>query len=161
MSDLNARSMYEVIWRTRRLFRRLSVETDKLHKGIGITAAQRAVLEFLESGGPLTVPAIARARAVSRQHIQTVVNGLLKDELVDTRDNPAHARSPLIELTAAGRRTYRTIRRREEHLLERMAENFEPRKLATTATTLAELESFLRSDTWRKLRRQATRSDPH
>lgn len=148
-----------MIWRTRRLYRRLATETDKLHKGAGITAPQRAVLEFLENSGPNTVPAIARARAVSRQHVQVVVNALLGDDLVSTRENPAHVRSPLIELTPEGRRAYRAFLRREEHLLERMSAEFEPRKLATTATTLAALETFLRSDTWRKLRRQATRGD--
>ena len=36
--------------------------------------AQRAVLEYLLINGPATVPAIARARRVTRQHMQALVN---------------------------------------------------------------------------------------
>jgi DNA-binding MarR family transcriptional regulator len=77
----------------------------------------RAVLEFLEVSGPTPVPAIARRRRVTRQHIQVIVNGLLKHGLVITRQNPAHQRSTLIALTGEGRAMMQEIRRREEAFL--------------------------------------------
>jgi len=52
--------------------------------------------------GPQTVPAMERARLVTRQHIQTILNELLERKLVETQDNPAHKSSPLIMLSAEG-----------------------------------------------------------
>jgi DNA-binding MarR family transcriptional regulator len=77
----------------------------------------RAVLEFLQAQGPTPVPHIARSRGVSRQHIQTIVNELLDEGLVELRDNPAHRRSCLVALTAAGRATIAGIRDTERLVL--------------------------------------------
>jgi hypothetical protein len=41
-----------------------------------MTAGKRGVLKGLDRLGPQTVPQMARARPVSRQHIQTLVNRL-------------------------------------------------------------------------------------
>ncbi|MGH9215889.1 MAG: MarR family transcriptional regulator, partial [Acidimicrobiales bacterium] len=61
-----------------------------LHGALKVSAPMRAVLEFLQAQGPTPVPRIARSRGVSRQHVQTIVNELLDDGLVELRDNPAH-----------------------------------------------------------------------
>lgn len=86
----------------------------------GFTASHRAVMESLATGGPQTVPALARARPVARQHIQVMVNDLAAMALVETRANPAHRRSPLVALTAAGARRFETIRRAESDVLASM-----------------------------------------
>jgi DNA-binding MarR family transcriptional regulator len=86
----------------------------------GFTASHRAVLESLASQGPQTVPALARARPVARQHIQVLVNDLAELGLVDTRPNPAHRRSPLVALTAAGARRFDAIRAAESAVLKSM-----------------------------------------
>jgi DNA-binding MarR family transcriptional regulator len=54
---------------------------------------------------------------VSRQHIQTIVNELLHEGLVELRDNPAHRRSCLVALTAAGHATIAGIRDTERIVL--------------------------------------------
>jgi DNA-binding MarR family transcriptional regulator len=82
-----------------------------------VTLAMRAVLEFLDRHGGRTVPRIAHSRRVSRQHIQIIVNDLLKGRLVRQRENPAHKRSPLVELTAQGRELIATLRAREAEYL--------------------------------------------
>jgi DNA-binding MarR family transcriptional regulator len=81
-----------------------------LHGDLRVTPPMRAVLEFLQAWGPTPVPRIARSRGVSRQHIQTIVNELLHERLVELHDNPAHRRSCLIALTAAGDATIAGIR---------------------------------------------------
>jgi DNA-binding MarR family transcriptional regulator len=81
-----------------------------LHGRLKVTAPMRAVLEFLQARGPTPVPRIARSRGVSRQHIQTIVNELLDEGLVELRDNPAHRRSCLVALTAVGDATIAGIR---------------------------------------------------
>ncbi len=82
-----------------------------------VTLAMRAVLEFLERHGAATVPRIARNRRVSRQHIQVIVNGLLQQRLVRMRENPAHKRSALAELTPRGQAMIAAIRQREAQFL--------------------------------------------
>jgi DNA-binding MarR family transcriptional regulator len=77
---------------------------------------------------------MARARRVTRQRIQTLVNSLLSLDLLATRKNPASRRSPLIELTDTGRRTIRAMRRREADALRLP---LEARALRQAARTLA------------------------
>jgi DNA-binding MarR family transcriptional regulator len=88
-----------------------------LHGALRVTAPMRAVLEFLQARGPAPVPNIARSRGVSRQHIQTIVNELLSEGLVELRDNPAHRRSCLVALTAVGDATIAAIRDTERAVL--------------------------------------------
>src|SRR4026207_1942234 len=83
----------------------------------GVTAAHRGVMESLFRGGPQTVPAMARARPVSRQHIQILVNRLVDLGLVAAVANPAHMRSPLFELTPAGSKRFAEMQRRERRTL--------------------------------------------
>ena len=67
---------------------------DALHSDIGVTAPGRAVLEFLDRMGATSVPEIARARLVTRQHIQTIVDDLGAAGHIERSVNPAHQRSP-------------------------------------------------------------------
>ena len=94
---------------------------DRLHQDAGVTAAMRQVMEFLRSEGPSTVPDIARARGVSRQNIQVLVDALVVRDMVATRANPAHRRSSLVVLTRSGAQTYRAMRRREQRFLKGLA----------------------------------------
>lgn len=89
---------------------------ERLHGRETITLGMRAVLEHLTWEGPQTVPAIARARYVSRQHIQVLVNGLMERDLVVLQDNPAHRRSPLVRLTPEGERTIKRMKATEDRL---------------------------------------------
>jgi DNA-binding MarR family transcriptional regulator len=88
-----------------------------LHGALKVSAPMRAVLEFLQAQGPTPVPRIARSRGVSRQHIQTIVNELLDEGLVELRDNPAHRRSCLVALTAVGDAAIAGIRDTERAVL--------------------------------------------
>jgi DNA-binding MarR family transcriptional regulator len=102
----------------RRLFHQLRASAEAIHEEQGsLPIAQRAVLESLHRDGAATVPALARARPVSRQHIQALVNALREAGLVETRPNPAHRRSPLVALTPAGRRRFLAMRARERRAL--------------------------------------------
>jgi len=99
------------------LFHRMRVVAEEVHGQGEFSAARRGVLRSLARLGPQTVPQIASARPVSRQHIQTIVDELAADGLVETIDNPAHRRSVLVRLTTRGRAAVRDIARREAALL--------------------------------------------
>ena len=85
----------ELLDEVRLLFHVGTEAAERLHAEESVGASLRAVLEHLTHHAPTTVPAIARSRRVSRQHIQVLVNELLELGLVRLEDNPAHARSHL------------------------------------------------------------------
>jgi len=87
----------------------------------GVTVAVRAVLERLLEHGPATVPALAREAALDRQPMQRAVDLAAERGLVERRANPAHRRSPLIALTAAGDARITEIKRRELEVMREIA----------------------------------------
>jgi DNA-binding MarR family transcriptional regulator len=122
---------------------RLGVDADRLHRGAAGSAARRTVLRALDHGGPQTVPDIARDRSVSRQHIQTVVNELLEDGLVERIPNPAHRRSHLVRLTRPGEREVEAMARREATLLGELDLDVSEVDLEAALLVLARLRSAL------------------
>jgi DNA-binding MarR family transcriptional regulator len=108
-----------------------------------LDASGRAVLEFLSIHGPTTVPDIARQRGVSRQHIQTIVNELSEHGFTTLQPNPAHRRSHRIALTAAGTAVIDAVVERERSLLTPFSNCQNPATIAATATTIANLRTFL------------------
>ena len=142
--------IYELVWSTRRLFQQLRATSDELLEGTGINASQRAVLEFLNQNQPQTVSNMAREKTVSRQHIQTVVNDLLSLELVQSKENPAHKRSPLISMTEKGKKLFKKITQREIKVLDAMAGEFSEKNIATSVQTLNAIRDYLKSEQWKK-----------
>jgi len=142
----NSKDIYELVWCTRRLFQQLRDTSDKLLDGTGINTSQRAVLEFLHGNPSQTVSNMAREKTVSRQHIQTVVNNLLKLELVTTKENPAHKSSPLIAITGKGKKLFQKITRKEAKVLEAMANEFREKDISTSINTLKAINTYLQED---------------
>jgi DNA-binding MarR family transcriptional regulator len=97
----------------RLLYQSLVQVSEQIHKGSNISLGMRAVLEYLDRNGDATVPYMARARRVTRQRIQTLVNHLLELDLVISTTNPASKRSPLITLTQSGSKTILEMRKLE------------------------------------------------
>jgi DNA-binding MarR family transcriptional regulator len=106
-----------------------------------IDPSGRAVLEHLTRHDAATVPQIARSRHVSRQHIQSIVNGLLARGLVKTTPNPAHRRSHLIALTDPGRELIHGVIDRERTVIEPLAGTVEVARIREATITLAALRA--------------------
>lgn len=136
-----------VVNEVRLLNNRLIELVEELHRDTGITASQRAVLEFISRNGPETVPAIARSRGVSRQHIQVIVNELVSAGLLEPQANPAHRRSPNHALTETGQRSIDELLQREGDYLTTHLDGLDAERLAAAAATLADLRHTLRKDT--------------
>ncbi len=116
----NVDAGYEVVWLLRRLFRAMADMADQYLKDDDLTAADRAVMEFLYPAEQLSVPAIAGKYRVSRQHVQVTVNQLISKGLLRALPNPQHKRSPLMRLSELGRETFAGIRRNESSIIEKM-----------------------------------------
>lgn len=89
--------VYELAGEVRRSSETLANELDQ-------TAARWHVLSVV-SDGPRTVASSARRLGLARQSVQRVVDDLAATGQVERRDNPDHARAPLVALTPRGRTT--------------------------------------------------------
>jgi DNA-binding MarR family transcriptional regulator len=105
------------------LFHRMRAFNDMIHGPEGITDAMRGVLLTIHSKGPQTVPHMAKARPVSRQHIQQVVNALEKEGFVELIPNPRHKRSKLVALTDQGKLAVHSMEEREIEILDNFAQH--------------------------------------
>lgn len=121
---------------TVRLFHRLRVLARRVHGQGEASAGRRGVLRSLMGQGSQTVPALARARPVSRQHIQALVDQLRAQGLVVLQPNPAHRRSHLVALTGKGRRSLELMEARERRVLAGLGLRASSRALAEAAETL-------------------------
>ena len=135
---------YEITWLIRRVFRALAARADQYLAESGLTAAERAVLEFLHPDQALSVPAIARRYDVSRQHIQVTVNGLIDKGLVRRGENPRHKRSALIRLTGEGQNLFVRIRDNEAQIITALFAGITDPDLEATHRTLRTLYTNLK-----------------
>lgn len=120
-------------------FQRLRTLGDDLHADLGLNTSHRAVLEWLSEHGRKTVPQIAAAKSVSRQHIQKIVDELIGKGHADLEANPAHKRSPFVVLTQSGASLFAEMQRREAPFIERLAASTDQGSLMQS---LSELQRF-------------------
>ena len=139
MPQQNTDRAYEVTWLIRRLFRAMGAQADDYLADTGLSAADRAVMEFLYPEEELSVPDIARRYDVSRQHVQVTVNGLVSKGLVRSIPNPKHKRSRLIRLSSLGRDSFEEIRRSETAVVQHLFAGISDDALNTTQATLTAL----------------------
>jgi DNA-binding MarR family transcriptional regulator len=112
-----------------------------------LTPARWQVLGALAlASRPLTVPQIARRMGLTRQAVQSSVNRLLGEALVEARDNLDHRRSPLIALTERGSHKYTTLDQRQIRWVNELSAGLKITDLATAAHALGELGDRLETN---------------
>ena len=146
MSGFKNSDRYQVVWLIRRLFRALGQASDSMLQPLGISAADRAVMEFLYPDQALSVPEIARKYSVSRQHVQVTVNSLAEKNLVSTSDNPKHKRSPLVQLTKQGRKTFASVLRQDQRAIDALFADVSRNDTRITRRTMQSLLERLKED---------------
>ncbi|MFF5253932.1 MarR family winged helix-turn-helix transcriptional regulator [Streptomyces leeuwenhoekii] len=99
------------------LYRRAQRGVEQGLAAEGLSVGVRAVLALLHRHGPMTVPQMGRAQAISRQFVQRMVNDAAARGLVESIPNPAHRRSSLIRLTDEGGAVIAAVLDREHTLL--------------------------------------------
>ena len=112
-------------------------------QGLGVAtesgASSWGLLRLLDLHGPMTVPAVAERRGVSRQYIQKLADALAASGALEFAENPAHARSRLMRLTPKGRRAYSAMTARIHETLASIAHGFSARELETAREVLSRL----------------------
>ncbi len=144
---MSARTNYEITWLIRRIFRGMARVAGDALEPLGISAAERAVMEFLFPDEALSVPEIASRYDVSRQHVQVTVNTLVDKHLVERRPNPRHKRSGLLCLSARGKRLFEEVRAQDAKLIEQLFADLPAAHLSTTLKTLKALNLRLEKGT--------------
>ncbi|MEU1081269.1 MarR family transcriptional regulator [Streptomyces sp. NPDC005908] len=99
------------------LYRRAQRSVEQELTGGELSLGVRAVLTLLHRNGPMTVPQMGRAQAISRQFVQRMVNDAAAAGLVESVPNPAHRRSSLIRPTERGTAAITEVLGREHRLL--------------------------------------------
>ncbi|MER6981691.1 MarR family winged helix-turn-helix transcriptional regulator [Streptomyces carpinensis] len=118
--DEVAERLTEVFGLVGPLYRRVQRKVEQQVPAEGLSVGVRAVLDLLRVQGPMTVPQMGRAQALSRQFVQRMVNDAARHGMVEILANPAHRRSSLIRLTDEGRAAISAVRAREHALLRQV-----------------------------------------
>lgn len=129
----------EVVQALTLAYHRLTRAADALHGEGEITTGLRSVLLRLDEDGPATASALARARGVSRQFMQRLVDQLIQRGWAQATANPRHRRSPLLALTTEGRVQADAIRGAEAPWWRRLGAELDQADLEATLRTLAVL----------------------
>ncbi|GGP90446.1 MarR family winged helix-turn-helix transcriptional regulator [Streptosporangium pseudovulgare] len=118
----------------------------KVEEGVpieGLSVGVRAVLNLLCENGPMTVPQMGRAQALSRQFVQRMVNDAAARRLVESIPNPAHRRSSLIRLTDDGRAAITAVMTREHALLGQVGGDLTDADVTACVRVLTAMLAFL------------------
>lgn len=129
---------------------RLVWVAEHLHGEEGHGAARRGILRGLARYGAQTVPELARARSVTRQNVQPVIDALLESGHVEAVPNPRHRRSPRFAVTPRGLALATRMDRNDARALAAVAPGLSRADVATAARTLrAVRERFEITLRWR------------
>jgi len=139
MTHNSANEDYQVVWLVRRLFRALAQKASENLGQYQLSVADRAVMEFLHPHEQLSVPEIASRYQVSRQHVQVTVNALRKKGLLESKPNPRHKRSSLIQLSDKGGELFTKILATDKETVEKLFASIPSQDLTATHHTLETL----------------------
>ncbi len=148
-----------VVDETIALFHRLRWVAEQIYGPDGRSTARRGILRGLLRYGPQTVPVLARARSVTRQNVQPVVDQLAREGLVERVPNPEHARSRHVRITEAGARLVTEMDAIDAAVLELVGAGLSTKDLDATARTLKALRERFESR-WRIASERALRAAP-
>ncbi len=124
------------------LYFRIEAATEAI-AGFAHAGGEWGVLRSLSLEGPQTVPDMARARPVSRQHCQSIVNELKARGMVEMIDNPRHKRSSLVKITNAGQSYFDKMTERFLLASAALAPKFDAGDVETATKTLRQAREML------------------
>lgn len=117
---------------------------DVLVEPLGLTSARWQVLGAVAlAGKALSAPQIAEAMGITRQGALKQLSRLVEEGLLEQQPNPRHERSPLYQLTAAGRKVYDRAAALNGQWTERLAGHFDRARLKAALAALQVLAEQL------------------
>lgn len=108
---------------------------DQVHEKAGLNTSSLKIMKILIAKGPTTVPHIGSYLDVSRQFVQTVCNELLTKAFLESRPNPLHKRSRLMQITVEGQDAFCQAQENEYKIIELALQNIDT-SLTPAATEL-------------------------
>lgn len=141
-----ARDVLTLINEIPRAYFRLSAIADELFADLGLGGPERGTLRELFVEGESSAPEFARRKAVSRQAVQSTLDGLVAKGLVRTEINPRHKRSKLYVLTAKGIEMCVELHRRELSKISALLEKTAPADYRRAAEAVSVLNEILARD---------------
>jgi DNA-binding MarR family transcriptional regulator len=117
---------------------RLRDHGEAIAKTVGQTQARWQVLSAA-SGGPRTVPQIARVLGVTRQNVQRIADLLVEEGAAQYRDNPDHRASPHLILTKRGQAAFTALMQAAAGYHARLARKLSPSDLVSLQRGLRRL----------------------
>jgi len=103
---------------------------NRITKPLGLTSARWQVMGAIElAGQPLTVAQVARRMGLSRQGVQRIVNDLERLEMLELKSNIDHKRSPLVSISAKGKRVMAEVNKAQIAWVNKLAEGLGIRKV--------------------------------
>lgn len=115
---------------------------DRLAAPAGLTSARWQVLGVVDHG-PCTVAQVARSMGLARQTVRQTAAGLVRDGMVEFRDNPADRRARLLAPTPRGRAALRQVERAQAAWANGIAERVPLTDLRAACGTLRDLADLL------------------
>lgn len=108
----------------------------------GLTSARWQVLGVVDHG-PCTVAQVARNMGLTRQTVRQTAAGLVRDGMVEFRDNPADRRARLLAPTPRGRAALRQVERARAAWANGIAERVPLTALRAACGALRDLADLL------------------
>ena len=112
----------------------------------GTTATQCHILTELGRSGPQSMTELGQRLLLEKSWVSRAVDGLVELGLIAKQDNPADARSWIVELTAAGRRRVRELNGTLDGHAEQLLASLSERDREQVERSLLLLLKVLRSD---------------
>jgi DNA-binding MarR family transcriptional regulator len=140
--ETNAFLLTKTILAVFRLNGQLIATGDELVSDLGLTSSRWQVLGSI-ANRPLTMAQAARTMGLSRQSVQRTANLLRADGLVTFENNPGHAASPLLSLTAQGKSALALATERQTLWSRDLAKGLAARNLKNVLSTLNQLSEDL------------------
>ena len=103
---------------------------NRITKPLGLTSARWQVMGAIElAGQPLTVAQVARRMGLARQGVQRIINDLERLEMLELKSNIDHKRSPLVSISAKGKRVMAEVNKAQIAWVNKLAEGLGIRKV--------------------------------
>jgi DNA-binding MarR family transcriptional regulator len=129
---------------------------ERIASKVGQTQARWQVLSVI-SDGPWTVAQAARRLGYARQSVQRTADQLTAAGLAQYKPNPAHAKSPLLQITREGTATLARITREAEKWHLQLGAHLNARDVSTTRETIRQLCDAVEGGLSKRKRRSGDR----